>query len=272
MVVFFKFYFMYTGYFSNHYSKIKTNNLIYQTFSNYQLNFKTTVFKLWYNSNKGNYLKNNLFYLFFIICSTIIAQCDEAYVEDDCGECWQPYCYCISDHIPNFDVTQDYCENGQQCWWIGPGGAYEPGDYEFCLFDPYWNSQCMGCMDPLATNYNSNASVNCNDNCDNELGDCCEYNLNTFDNSNDKTISLVKAYPNPFNPSINIIIDSPEVDFVELKVHDTKGQLIDVIFNGHLNVGTHNFIWNANSYSSGIYILNISSSTINQSQLIHYVK
>ena len=106
---------------------------------------------------------------------------------------------------------------------------------------------------------------------DNEFGDCCEYNLNTFDNSNDKTISLVKAYPNPFNPSINIIIDSPEVDFVELKVHDTKGQFIDVIFNGPLNVGTHNFIWNANSYSSGIYILNISSSTINQSQLIHYI-
>ena len=127
-------------------------------------------------------------------------------------------------------------------------------------------------MDPLATNYNSDALVNCNDNCDNEFGDCCEYNLSSFDNPNDKTISLVKVYPNPFNPSINIIIDSPKVDLVELKVYDTKGHLIDVIFNGFLNVGTHNFNWNANSYPSSIYILNISSSLINQSQLIHYIK
>ena len=77
-----------------------------------------------------------MIYIIFIF-SAIFSQCPEGFVLDDCQECWQPYCYCLSNHIPNFDISQSDCEN-DGCWWIGPGGDYEPGDYEFCLFNPEW--------------------------------------------------------------------------------------------------------------------------------------
>ena len=79
-------------------------------------------------------MKTKSIYFLIILLSFVYPQCPDGLVEDDCGECWQPYCYCISDHIPNFDISQTECEE-DGCWWIGPGGTYEPGDYEFCIFD-----------------------------------------------------------------------------------------------------------------------------------------
>ena len=61
---------------------------------------------------------------------------------------------------------------------IGPGGVYEPGDYEFCLFNPEWNQSRTGCTDPQAINYDINATISYDDNCTGEAGDCCEYILN----------------------------------------------------------------------------------------------
>ena len=79
-------------------------------------------------------MKTKIIYFLIILLSFIYSQCPDGLMEDDCGECWQPYCYCLSDHTPNFDISQSECEE-VDCWWIGPGGTYEPGDYEFCLFD-----------------------------------------------------------------------------------------------------------------------------------------
>ena len=59
-----------------------------------------------------------------IIFSLAINQCPDELVEDHCGDCWQAYCYCLSDHIPNFEISQNECEENS-CWWIGVGGAYE---------------------------------------------------------------------------------------------------------------------------------------------------
>ena len=99
----------------------------------------------------------HIFYL-ILFCATIYSQCPDEQVEDDCGICWAPYCYCLSDHTPNFDISQNQCEQ-QGCWWIGVGGEYEPGDYEFCLFDPYWNVGCTGCMDTEACNFDSRNKI-----------------------------------------------------------------------------------------------------------------
>ena len=207
-----------------------------------------------------------------LFISFIFSQCDPSEVEDDCGDCWVPYCYCISDHIPNFDVTQDFCENGQQCWWIGPGGAYEPGDYEFCLFDPYWNSGCMGCMDFEADNYDLNATISCNENCDDEYNDCCTYTNLNIEFNDTKLISIESIYPNPSNQNTNVIIASSTNENTIINIYNIKGQIIKNIFSGHLNQGNHIFDLNTSSLSSGIYIIRINTSSHSDTHTLHIFK
>ena len=166
-------------------------------------------------------------YILIILFSLSYTQCPDGLLEDDCGECWQSYCYCLSDHIPNFDISQGECEeNG--CWWIGPGGAYEPGDYEFCLFDPYWNASCTGCTDLEADNYDLNATIPCDDNCNGEIGDCCEYPLSNNTSHPIAHIRIKSAYPNPFNPEIQIGIDVPKSDILTIEIYDISGKKIDM--------------------------------------------
>ena len=212
-------------------------------------------------------------YILYIIVFSNLAfsQCDAGLVEDDCGTCWVPYCYCLSNHIPNFDISQNQCEE-EGCWWIGPGGEYEPGDYEFCLFDPYWNLECTGCMDPLAVNYNVDAIIECDDNCNEESGDCCEYELNNYDLTSTNTIKINQVFPNPFNPKTNIIIDMPNTNFIELNIYDIYGHLIERLYSNYLNEGTHSFTWNAKEYQSGIYIVKLSSKNKSHSYIIQLLK
>ena len=205
-----------------------------------------------------------------LFCATIYSQCPDGQIEDDCEDCWQSYCYCLSDHTPNFNISQNQCEE-QSCWWIGPGGTYEPGDYEFCVFDPYWNSQCTGCIDPIADNYDINATIACDNNCDDETGDCCEYPLNNNEIINN-SLKINQIFPNPFNPKTNITINIPSYDFIELNIYNISGQLIKTIYSNYLNQGTHSFIWNAKNYQSGIYIVKISAGNKSDSYLIHLLK
>lgn len=210
-------------------------------------------------------------YILIILFSFSYPQCPDGLIEDDCGECWQSYCYCLSDHIPNFDISQEECENNG-CWWIGPGGAYEPGDYEFCLFDPYWNASCTGCTDLEADNYDSNATIPCDDNCNGEIGDCCEYPLNNNTNYPVDYIKIKSTYPNPFNPEIQIGIDVPKSDILTIEIYDISGKKIETLYNKYALKGSHDFIWYARNKQSGIYIIKVSMNQQTDSQFIHLIK
>ena len=209
--------------------------------------------------------------LLIILIGFIHSECPDGLIEDECGECWQSYCYCLSDHIPNFDISQEECEENS-CWWIGPGGTYEPGDYEFCLFDPYWNVLCTGCTDINAENYDSNATIPCDDNCNEEIGDCCEYPLNNNTNDSIKNLKIKKTYPNPFNPEIQMSIDVPVSDILKIEIYDILGQKVESLHNKYIPKGMHNFIWNAQNKQSGIYIIKVSINQKTDTQFIHLLK
>ena len=212
-----------------------------------------------------------MYILIIVLFSSLYSQCPDGLVEDDCGECWQSYCYCLSDHIPNFDITQSECEeNG--CWWIGPGGAYEPGDYEFCLFDPYWNASCTGCTDIQAENYDSNATIACDDNCNGETGDCCEYSLYNNFNKTIENIYITSTYPNPFNPVTKITINAPSSDILKIEIYNLLGKKIETLYNNYIAMGEHSFIWNAKNRQSGIYIIKVSINQSTDTRFIHLIK
>ena len=73
---------------------------------------------------------------------------------------------------------------------------------------------------------------------------------------------LFQNYPNPFNPATTISYQLPSPGLVEIRLYNTIGQEIQVLFKGPQTSGTHSIKWNGqdqngNIVSSGIYIYKI---------------
>ena len=75
---------------------------------------------------------------------------------------------------------------------------------------------------------------------------------------------LIGNYPNPFNPSTNIIYSLNSSSDVMITIHNIRGQIINNLFSGKVNPGEHSVFWNgrdnfSRSLPSGIYIYSIES-------------
>ncbi len=70
-----------------------------------------------------------------------------------------------------------------------------------------------------------------------------------------ETISLLNAYPNPFNPSsvvsYRLTVDSQ----TRVAIHDVLGREVEVLFRGRLAAGTHRMTWDAGRNASGLYFV-----------------
>ncbi|MDP8269163.1 MAG: C25 family cysteine peptidase [Candidatus Tenebribacter davisii] len=69
---------------------------------------------------------------------------------------------------------------------------------------------------------------------------------------------IASNYPNPFNPSTTIAYSLPNDGLIELKVFNTKGQLVKTLIDGEQPAGFYEIVWsgkddNEKSVSSGIY-------------------
>jgi len=84
--------------------------------------------------------------------------------------------------------------------------------------------------------------------------------------------NISSVYPNPFNPTTSISIDVPNNQQFKLSVYDIKGALVQDIFSGSKPVGSYQFNWDASAYSSGIYLINISSNNFYKSHKIMLIK
>jgi hypothetical protein len=65
--------------------------------------------------------------------------------------------------------------------------------------------------------------------------------------------SLEPPYPNPFNPSTTLRLALPEDATVRLRVFDVVGRQVASLVEGSLQAGYHDFIWKAQTLSSGPY-------------------
>ncbi len=68
-------------------------------------------------------------------------------------------------------------------------------------------------------------------------------------------ISLLKNYPNPFNPVTTIQLTVKTNEFGSLKIYDISGKLTEILFEDEWISGTNEFVWNADGVSSGIYFI-----------------
>lgn len=87
-----------------------------------------------------------------------------------------------------------------------------------------------------------------------------------------REFSIVSAYPNPFNPSISIDYFIESSDYVEINVMNLQGKVIDNLESSFKSKGQHSIKWKPNNISSGVYLLNISTSNQIATQKLMFLK
>ncbi|MFO7888999.1 MAG: putative Ig domain-containing protein [bacterium] len=80
-----------------------------------------------------------------------------------------------------------------------------------------------------------------------------------FYNAVPTSYSLLPIFPNPFNPQTHIKIGLPEETYVTIYIYDINGRIIEKIYEGTLEPGYHNFVWNAVDKPSGTYFIKVQS-------------
>ena len=80
----------------------------------------------------------------------------------------------------------------------------------------------------------------------------------------------IKNYPNPFNPSTNVVVSIPMQTRLKVEVYNILGQKVSTLFEGKINSGHHNFHFDASSLTSGIYLVRAihSQGVITQKMLL----
>jgi hypothetical protein len=64
----------------------------------------------------------------------------------------------------------------------------------------------------------------------------------------------IKAYPNPFNSTVNFKINLPESDISELSLYNVLGQKVVILIDQYKKAGEYNILFNADQFSSGVYL------------------
>ena len=83
---------------------------------------------------------------------------------------------------------------------------------------------------------------------------------------------IYSIYPNPFNPVTTINYVLPENTDVMLDVYDINGKQITSLVNAFQIAGYHNIRWNASSFPSGVYLINMESSNFKKVQKVVLIK
>ncbi len=85
------------------------------------------------------------------------------------------------------------------------------------------------------------------------------------------TFRLLGNYPNPFNPETMIVFEAPKASRVALRIYNLRGQQIKNLFEGKIDGGRHQMVWDGRNDSgvkvtSGIYLYVLKTGTISVSR------
>ena len=65
---------------------------------------------------------------------------------------------------------------------------------------------------------------------------------------------------NPFNPNTTIIVNIVQkLHATSVRIYNLNGRLVDLVFQGELETGTHKFHWNGSRNSSSVYFIRLQS-------------
>ena len=84
--------------------------------------------------------------------------------------------------------------------------------------------------------------------------------------------NLYQNYPNPFNPTTIIRYEIPVTGKVILSVYNLLGQKVSELVNKNQSAGSYSVIWDARSFSSGVYIYQLTSGNYSVSKKLLLLK
>ena len=70
-----------------------------------------------------------------------------------------------------------------------------------------------------------------------------------------------EAWPNPFNPSATLRFTLPAPGQVSARLHNLQGQVVGLLFSGHLGAGEHRLAIRGDGLASGLYFLELEAGS-----------
>jgi len=87
-----------------------------------------------------------------------------------------------------------------------------------------------------------------------------------------KCYVLRQNFPDPFNPSTDIVYELPRASFVSLKVFSSLGQLVATLVSENKQPGYYQVRWNASHFPSGIYFYRLQTGDFVETKKMLLVK
>ena len=217
-------------------------------------------------------MKLYLKFLIISMISFIYAECSEIDNQEECDRIewceWSENAGCIEgeweDDEEEFEGcteidNQEECDRVEGCEWSENAGCIE-GDWEDDE-DGEDDEEELSCEE-LRYQLECEATTGCE-----WIDGACQSKDDTggtLDNSMEVKHSLLKNYPNPFNPSTNISFSIINPGQVSLKIYDLSGKEVSQLINDFYISGNYNIQWDAKDVygkqlSSGIYIYRLST-------------
>tara|TARA_B100001250_G_scaffold198024_1_gene169943 strand:+ start:2123 stop:4918 length:2796 start_codon:yes stop_codon:yes gene_type:complete len=84
--------------------------------------------------------------------------------------------------------------------------------------------------------------------------------------------SLGQAYPNPFNPKTTLTFEIPVDNEVTLSIYNLQGMQVATLIEGNVSAGYHSVVWDANTYSSGVYLVRLVAGDYTKNQKLVLLK
>jgi hypothetical protein len=86
------------------------------------------------------------------------------------------------------------------------------------------------------------------------------------------SFALLQNFPNPFNPSTLIRYEVPQPSRVTIQVYDMLGREVATLLDEQLPAGRHSVRWNADGFSSGVYMYRMQAGGFTASRKLVLMK
>jgi hypothetical protein len=83
---------------------------------------------------------------------------------------------------------------------------------------------------------------------------------------------LLNNFPNPFNPTTKIRFQIPKTSFVDIKVYDITGRVIEDLISQNLKAGIYEYGFDGSGLTSGIYFVKMQTTDYSGVKRIVLVK
>ncbi len=101
------------------------------------------------------------------------------------------------------------------------------------------------------------------------------YNWSTVAAGSGHTVidcNLLTGYPNPFNGRAHVAFKLQKSERVRLTVHNLRGEEMAALIDGIIQAGSHSYALEAGTWPSGIYLVRLTSPTLNKTLKLSLIR